>query len=56
MVILDLPWDRFIELRAFAKTKGIKLSTQRLVLHRDIDDEDLVTIIDSFRAFDEIQA
>ena len=56
MVILNLPWDRFMKLRTFAEAKGIKLSSQRLVLHRDINDQHLATIIDNFRAFDEKQA
>ena len=56
MVILGLPWDRFVKLRTFAEAKGIKLSSQRLVLHRDISDQNLATIIDNFRAFDEKQA
>ena len=55
MVMLDLTADRFNALRTFAEEGGIKLSSQRLVLHRDIDDGDLARIIDTFRAFDEKQ-
>lgn len=53
MVILDLPEDRFAQLRTFLESKGIRVSSQRLVLHLDVDDGDLTKIIDSFWAFDE---
>ena len=53
MVILDIPEDRFIDLRKYSESKAIRLSTQRLVFHRDIDDSDLARIIDTFRSFDQ---
>ena len=56
MVMLDMTWESFVALRDFAQTKDIRLSTQRLVLHRDVSDNHLEHVIETFRTFDEALA
>ena len=56
MVMLDLPGTAFAVLREFMTERGITLSNQRLVLHRDISDADVEAVIAAFRAFDQQQA
>jgi len=56
MVMLDLPGTAFAVLREFMTERGITLSNQRLVLHRDISDADVEAVITAFRAFDQQQA
>ena len=55
MVFITVPKDRLSALATHMHTQGIKLSASnsriRLVLHLDIDDNDLVRIIDAFRSF-----
>ncbi len=45
MVFLDLPADRFDQLRAWLAEHDIIVSTQRLVMHRDISTEDVNRVI-----------
>ncbi|HOZ03764.1 MAG TPA: low-specificity L-threonine aldolase [Arenimonas sp.] len=55
MVFITVPKDRLAALAAHMQFRNIKLSTGnsriRLVMHLDIDDEDLTRIIEAFRSF-----
>jgi len=55
MVFITVPKDRLAALAAHMQSRNIKLSTGnsriRLVMHLDIDDEDLRRIIEAFRSF-----
>jgi len=55
MVFITVPKDRLAALAAHMQFRNIKLSTGnsriRLVMHLDIDDEDLRRIIEAFRSF-----
>ena len=55
MVFITVPKERLEALASHMQRHSIKLSTSnsriRLVLHLDIDDEDLVRIIEAFRSF-----
>ncbi|MBT4162235.1 MAG: low-specificity L-threonine aldolase [Gammaproteobacteria bacterium] len=53
MVMLDLKTTDFSNLNTFMAAHGITLSSPRLVLHRDISHDDVQTVIDTFRAFDQ---
>lgn len=55
MVFITVPKARLAALTSHMQTHGIKLSTSnsriRLVLHLDINDEDLARVIEAFRSF-----
>jgi len=55
MVFITVPKDRLSALASHMHTQGIKLSASnsriRLVLHLDINDQDLVRIVEAFRSF-----
>ena len=54
--MLKMERDRFEALKKYAGAQDIVISTPRIVLHRDVDDTGLAHIIDTFKAFDEMQA
>lgn len=56
MVMLDIAPQVFTGLRSFLEERNIILSSQRLVLHRDITDDDLAEVITAFRQFNESAA
>ncbi len=55
MVFITVPKERLVALASHMHTHGVKLSASnsriRLVMHLDINDEDLIRIIDAFRSF-----
>jgi len=55
MVFITVPKERLARFASHMQTRSIKLSTGnsriRLVMHLDINDEDLVRIIEAFRSF-----
>ena len=56
MVMLKMSRDQFEALKNYASAQDIVISTPRIVLHRDVDDTGLLHIIETFKAFDEMQA
>ena len=56
MVMLKMERDQFEALKKYAGAQDIVISTPRIVLHRDVDDTGLAHIIETFKAFDEMQA
>lgn len=53
MVKLNVAADTFIELQSFLADRAVKVSSQRLVLHRDISTADVENLIALFREFDQ---
>ncbi len=51
MILLGLPDARFAVLRTFLGDHDVRVSTQRLVLHRDIDDAGLARVMGLFAEF-----
>lgn len=53
MVMVHTDQDRFADLRKYLGERAVKISSPRLVFHRDIDDSEVQTLIDLFRSFDQ---
>ena len=51
MVFLNVSQTQVTKLEAFLLGEGIKISTNRLVLHRDISDGDVEQVIAAFKRF-----
>ncbi len=53
MVMLNMADENFDPLRSFLADYDVRVSSQRLVFHRDVSDADVDTLIDLFRQFDQ---
>ena len=53
MILLDLGAERFKSLQNYFVANGVKASTQRLVIHRDITSANIDQLIEICRNFDQ---
>ena len=53
MVILDIEGERFKSLQQYLADNGVKISTQRWVMHRDVSSDNVDYLIELCRQFDQ---